>query len=140
MDSAWAMRATDRRALRRLVSVPCQAVAERGFRLLGERVVDLSPEGMLVQSDATAELGEEVLVAFRAPRMRLWMDAQAQVARIVWGDRAGDRCRGIGLRFTRLAASDRAILVPGLAGFAPPAPGRRLRMDYASVVRAVASG
>ena len=51
----------ERRSIRRQVDLPCQAVAEEGFRLLGERVTDLSPEGMQVVSSAQVRVGEPVL-------------------------------------------------------------------------------
>ena len=79
--------AIERRSTRRQVDLPCQAVAEEGFRFLGGRVIDLSPEGMQVASGAQVRVGEPVLVSFRAPNSTDWMDAEAEVARVVRGQR-----------------------------------------------------
>ncbi len=129
--------ALDRRSTRRLVDLPCQAVAEEGFRLLGERVLDLSPEGMQVESRAQVRVGESVLVSFRAPHGDDWMDAEAEVARVVRGQRGTDKGRSIGLRFTHQNLFDRVMLRERLKNIAPPVPARQLRRDYAGFVRGV---
>ena len=130
--------ALDRRSTRRFVDLPCQAVAEEGFRLLGERVLDLSPEGMQVESRAQVRVGESVLVSFRAPHGDDWMDAEAEVARVVRGQRGTDKGRSIGLRFTHQNLFDRVMLRERLKNIAPPVPARQLRRDYAGFVRGVA--
>lgn len=131
----WIARASQRRTVRRAVGTVCQAVTEEGFRLLGEQAIDLSTEGMLLASELEPELGADVIVSFRAPGTRLWIDAEAKVARIVRGRRRGDRARGIGLRFGELDAVSRAILTATLHGRPPPAPARPIRRDYARTVR-----
>lgn len=119
---------SSRRAVRRDVRTRCQAVGLSRFRLLGEQVLDLSPRGMLVACDTGVELGEDVLVSFRAPGQdRLWMDAEAQIARVVNGYRPGDRGYCIGLDFTYLERVDRNELLTRLVGVPPPVPQRRLR-------------
>lgn len=131
----WIARASDRRSVRRAVGTRCQAVTESEFELLGERVVDISAEGMLVESDREPAIGEEVIVAFRAPGTGQWLDAEATVARVVRGRRQGDRCRGVGLSFKPLDAVSRSILSESLRGHPPPVPGRGLRKDYARSIR-----
>lgn len=128
-----------RNALRRAVRVPCQVVAEAGFRLLADRTLDLSLAGMLVDTRGSyAALGEEVFVSFRAPRSHLWMDARATVTRLVKGRRAEDRAVGVGLVFTELDEIDRAVLRFKLQGTPPPVPARMPPVDYARTVRAIA--
>lgn len=129
-----------RGVMRRGVQLGCEAVAEEGFRVLGERTLDVSPEGMLLETrGAYARIGEEVIVSFRPPTSRVWIDAVAKVARIVKGRRRGDRAQAIGLRFVEMDGADRAILAAKLIGHPPPVPGRQAPIDYASVVRRIAS-
>jgi c-di-GMP-binding flagellar brake protein YcgR len=129
--------ARQRRVLRRAARVPCQVVAERGFRLVAERTVDLSMDGMLVRSDSEVSLGEEVLVALRMPSGRIWVDAQARVARIIEGRRRGDGGRALGIRFEEISNVDRALLGASLHGMPPPVPARQIRRDYATTVRLI---
>ena len=138
--SYWVKSAADRRTIRRAVELPCQVVAEAGFRLLGEQTLDVSVEGILLRSDAPVRIGEAVFVALRAPRGDHWIDAEAVVARVVRGLRARDRGPAIGLRFTQVDPVDAAILAGGLRGLPPPLPRRHRRKDYAgSVVHIVES-
>ena len=117
-----------RRAVRRAVRSECQAVQLREFRLLSERVLDLSPIGMLVKCERTTALGDDVIVSFRAPGADSpWLEAEAEVARVIRGYRAADRGYCAGLRFTYIEKSARDELLTRLAGHPPPIPQRRLR-------------
>ena len=129
----------DRKAVRRSVVSRCEAVADRGFRLVGRTLRDLSAEGAFLETDADVEIGEEIYIAFQAPRTRLWMDARARVVRHVRGRRAGDSSRGVGLRFETIDAVDRAVLEGSLSALPPPVPARPVRADYASAVLAIGS-
>jgi hypothetical protein len=98
------------------------------FRLLGERVLDVSPLGMLVACDHPAQLGADVLVSFKAPgRDAPWFEAEAEVARVVNGYRIADRGYCAALRFTYFERAARNELLSRLAGLPPPIPQRRLR-------------
>lgn len=117
-----------RRAVRRAVRSECQAVQLDEFRLVGERVLDLSPVGMLVSCEKTTRVGDDVLVSFKAPGADApWLEAEAEVARVVHGARAADRGYGAGLRFTYFERSARNELLTRLVGLPPPIPQRRLR-------------
>jgi hypothetical protein len=117
-----------RRAVRRAARTRCQAVGLNGFRLLGERALDLSPRGMLVACDAGVELGERLVVSFKAPGDDgLWFDAEAELSRIVQGFRPDDPGYCIGLDFLYFEKSSREELLVRLAGTPPPSPGRRVR-------------
>src|SRR5690348_15508192 len=95
------MQAMQRRAMRRAVRTRCQVVGASEVRWLGDRVLDLSPRGMLVVCERSTRAGDDVLVSFRAPgREDLWFDAEAIVARVVAGQRANDTEYGAGLEFT----------------------------------------
>lgn len=121
------MQAMQRRAMRRAVRTRCQVVGVSEFQLLGERVLDLSPRGMLVACERSARLGDDLLVSFRTPgREELWFDAEAVVARVVAGQRANDTEYAAGLEFTYFQKSDRHELLARLAGFPPPVPRPRL--------------
>ena len=50
-----------RRTVRRAVRLACQVVSEDAFRLVGRRALDLSPAGMLLESDADAQIGDEFI-------------------------------------------------------------------------------
>ena len=117
-----------RRAVRRAVRTRCTAVATRDFSLLGNRVLDLSPRGMLVACDAPARVGDVALVSFLAPgRDTLWMDAEAEISRVVHGLRDGDPGFCLALDFTYFEKHARNELLCRLAGTPPPIPQRRTR-------------
>jgi c-di-GMP-binding flagellar brake protein YcgR len=128
-----------RRAVRRAVRLSCQVVSEEAFRLVGRRALDLSPAGMLLESDEELDLGEELLVSFRAPRSGLFIDTRARVVRVVAGRRPGDHGRCLGLRFEQLDPLMRSALSASLAGLPPPLPQRASRVDYAATIRAIAA-
>jgi len=117
-----------RRAVRRAVQTRCHAVNMSDFRLLAERVLDLSTRGMLVACDAPACVGDRVLVSFQAPGGGdLWLDAEAIVARVITGQRWAQAGCGAGLEFTYFEKSARHELLSRLAGFPPPVPQHRDR-------------
>jgi hypothetical protein len=130
-------RARQRRSIRRAVSAECQVVTDRHFQLVGIRALDLSVEGMLVESDHRPPLGEEVIVSLKLPGTTMWVDAEAEVMRHVLGLRRSDPSAGIGLRFTGMDSITKVLLRSSLVGRPPPAPGRRLRRDYARTVEMI---
>jgi hypothetical protein len=104
-------------------------VRERDFRLLADRMLDLSATGVLVGPADPALTGERLLVSFRIPRSSVWVDAEATVTRVVHGRRPGEFSRSLALEFEELEALPRFILKEALRTVpsAPPrsAPGRR---------------
>jgi hypothetical protein len=119
--------ATKRQTLRRVVQVDCAVVRERDFKLLATRTRDLSTNGMLVPTDAVVLTGEDVLVAFRAPKTSAWFHCQATVARVVHGRRAEDGGRCLGIAFDSLDLWSQMILGDKLRGLPPPLPRRPVR-------------
>jgi hypothetical protein len=107
------------RPVRRSVVIPCQVVRERDFTLVGRQVLDLSEEGMLVRADARVLTGEPVIVTFLAPFSRIWIDAEAFVARVIHGRRPHDRGRELGLSFEHVDATARARFHRELGWFRP---------------------
>lgn len=130
--------ASDRRGTRRSVLVDCQVVREQTFRLLGEHAVDLSMHGMLLSTKRRARVGEEVIVSFRVPGTRVWIDTLAKVARVVRGRRQSDRGPGLGLAFSALDGEQERLLRSALTPFPPTLPARPSRVDYAATAAMIA--
>ena len=119
------------------MGITCQVVRERDFRLVAERALDVSPDGMLVRTDADLEVGESMIVSFKATSLGIWVDTEANVARIVKGRREGDRGAGIGLSFSTLDRVKRLILRGHLRRVPPPLPRRTQRIDWTATVRSL---
>jgi hypothetical protein len=114
-----------RRAVRRAVRARCQVVSSQGFELIGEALLDVSPGGAMLACDVPVALGESLVMAFRAPGEEpVWIDAEAVVARVIYGYRTGDPGYCAGLRFTYLERPARHELLSRLAGLPPPIPQR----------------
>jgi hypothetical protein len=131
------VRRNDRREVRRAASFTCQVVRERDFRLIADRALDISPDGMLVSSEHDLEVGESLIVSFKATQLGLWFDSEASVARIVKGRRDGDRGAGVGLSFSTLDRVKRLILRGHLRRVPPPLPRRTQRIDWTATVRSL---
>ena len=119
------------------MGLTCQVVRERDFRLVADRALDISPDGMLVQSESELEVGESLIVSFKATHFGLWFDSEAHVARIVKGRRDSDRGAGIGLSFSTLDRVKRLILRGHLRRIPPPLPRRTQRIDWSATVRSL---
>lgn len=133
------VRKNERREIRRAVSMQCQIVRAWDFRLISDHALDLSPDGMLVASEAEVEPGDTVFVSFQATELGLWFDTEAKVTRVVHGRRPRDRGRGVGLRFSTLSGVRRLILRGHLRRVPPPIPGRAQRIDWAATVQGIES-
>lgn len=126
-----------RRITRRAYQGRCHAISLRDFRMIGRRVLDISPFGLMVAADTPVAPGERILVSFQAPGGTEWFDAEARVARVIEGWRQGDPGYCMGLRFTQIPLSARMALRERLRGLPPPLPQRHVRMDYAETVRRI---
>jgi hypothetical protein len=136
--SAILVRRTLRRTLRRAVRSQCTAFGVSGYREIGTQVLDISPQGMLVACDDGVEVGDSIMLFFRAPgRDELWLDAEAEVTRIIHGYRRYDPGYCMGVRFTYLEKPEREQLSNRLVGYPPPIPQRRPKVDYAETVRRI---
>ena len=133
------IRSAKRRTVRRAWNTPCWAIRLDDCSLLGERILDLSPRGVLLACDAPVEPDKPVFISFRAPGTDdLWLNAEAEVARVVNGLRLDDPGYCLGLRLTYFDALSRIRLERRLRGLPPPVPRRRVRVDYADTVRRIA--
>ena len=117
------MGATRRIATRRDVLLPCQAVRESDFKLISDRTLDVSVDGLLLPVDEPILTGETLIVSFPIPGM--WIDAECSVTRVVLGRRPGDDgLLAIGVLFDVISPSARAALAGFLHGKPPPLPRR----------------
>lgn len=130
--------AEGRRSKRRSVLIDCQVVREHDFSLIGERAVDLSPHGMLLSSNRSVRMGEELIVTFRVPGTKVWIDTTAIVVRLVHGRRNGDRGPAVGLAFAPLASDEDRMVRGALVPFPPTLPARPGRVDYAATAALIA--
>jgi hypothetical protein len=121
-----------RASSRREVILPCQAVRLEDFRLIADRMIDLSTDGMFLPLRRQVATGESLIVSFSLPGM--WIDLEATVARVVLGRRPGDDGLAAGVLFDHVPAATRAVLAGFLHGRRAPLPRRgplaRLRRGH----------
>jgi hypothetical protein len=129
--------ANDRSAMRRGVSLSCEAVSLDRYRVLGRSTFDVSATGVLLAADDLGPKNEVVLLHLFAGDTKLV--AEARVTRVATGDRRGDLGPALGLTFTRVSQRALRALLARLRGWPPPIPGRHVRRDYAATVRAIAA-
>jgi hypothetical protein len=130
------MRRTPRshhRLPRHLFTSPCQVIREHDFRLVADRVIDLSVTGMLVAPADPVLTGERLLLSFHLPHADYWLDAEAIVTRVVHGRRPGEHTRALALYFDGISGLSRYMIRHSL-DYLPPAPpryrsGRRAEPD-----------
>jgi PilZ domain len=133
--------------MRRMARLGCTVRRIDDWRLVGDRTLDLSPQGMLVLSDERLDWGTELVVSFQATELPIWFDTLASVTRVVEGRRPGDGGRAIGLHFETLPAVSRLILRGHLRRHPPTLPRRERPMDilpvdpdYAQIVQNIWNG
>ena len=127
------------RPSRHTLRIPCQIVRERDFRLVADRVLNLSLSGMLVTPADPVLTGERLIVSFELPRWGIWVDAEAVVARVVHGRRPGEFSRALGLEFEDLDESSRFALECHLRHVPCAPPGRHGRLEASVIERLLPS-
>ncbi len=137
MDVPFLVAATERRSVRRFVRLECEVVRERGFKLLGRKALDLSTSGIRFAALDHALTGEPVILAFRAPGAKVWIDAEGTVSRVVHGRRTMDFGASMAVHFSSLPDELRTILRKQLLKCPPTVPKRGARVDYAATVRKI---
>lgn len=115
-------RSSRRISTRRGVTLPCQAVRERDFKLIADRTLDISVDGLLIPVEEDILTGETLILSFPIPGM--WIDAEATVTRVVHNRRPGDDGLACGVVFDVITPSARAALAGFLHGKPPPLPRR----------------
>ena len=116
---------TRRRAVRHSVRLDCQVVRERDFRLVADRIVNLSASGLVVSPADPALTGERLIVSFRIPHSGDWVDAEATVARVVHGRRPGEYARALALELENVEEIPQLLLKRALGRCPPSPPGHR---------------
>lgn len=129
--------AADRSSVRRHVRVHCEVVRERDFRRIADRVLDLSQNGMRVPLRVPVMTGEKVVLTFRTPDGKTFIDGEGYVARVSHGRRPGDFGPSVGIRFEVSDPAQRATLKKQLLRMPPTLPKRVHRVDYAATVRKI---
>lgn len=99
-----------RASSRHPIRIACQAVREKPFQLVADRITDLSLSGMLVVPTRPVLTGERILLSFRLPWSTLWIDSEATVTRVVHGRRAGELGCALGLEIEELYGIPRLLL------------------------------
>jgi hypothetical protein len=127
----------ERVAYRHSVHVDCQVVRERDFRLIGKRTIDLSTTGLLVASELDVNVGESMILSFRAPRSDRYIDAEGVITRISSGRRRGDVARAVGIEFSAIDQASFVALKTTLRRMPPTRPRRPSRLDYAALTRVI---
>jgi hypothetical protein len=133
--------------MRRATRLGCTVRRMDTWRLVGDRTLDLSPQGMLLLSDERLDSGTELVVSFQATELPIWFDTLASVTRVVEGRRPGDAGRALGVHFETLPSISRLILRGHLRRH-PPTLSRRERPvelgpvdpDYAQLVQDIWNG
>lgn len=113
------------RPTRHSVRLACQVVRERDFRLIADRIVNLSETGLLVSPADPALTGERLIVSFQIPHSGYWVDAEATVARVVHGRRPGEYSRCLALELENVEAIPKMLLARALGRCPPAPPGHR---------------
>ncbi len=113
--------ASHHRTPRRLIRQRCQVVRERDFKLIADRVVDLSASGALVMPADPVLTGERLILSFQLPSSLFWVDTEAVVTRVLHGRRPGEHTRGIALELDGLTDLGR-VMVERPPRHLPPAP------------------
>jgi hypothetical protein len=103
-------------------------VRERDFRLVADRILNLSPDGLLAGPADPTLTGEKLIVSFKVPRSAYWVDVEATVTRVVHGRRPGDHTRALGIEFEGLGRWAKFVLERNLKRLpaAPPGASRAL--------------
>ncbi len=130
----------ERVSVRKRISLDCKVLRSRDMRVIGERMLDLSPDGMLLSSTDPVLLREPVLITFRLPSLSRTFTAEGEVARILQGRRPKDHGRAIGVRFQNFDALSRMLVRTELRRVPPPLPSRAKRLDYAGLVKRIDLG
>ena len=110
-----------RQAVRRWVRIDAQIVRARDFVCVGDRIVDLSEDGLRARGvGEPVDVGDELVVAFRGPISGEWVERTGWVAHV-----AEDGSFGVVFETHELMHEEaRASLAEELARLPPVIPRR----------------
>lgn len=122
------------RTPRHLLRLPCQVVRERDFRLIADRLDNLSLTGLSVSPAEPVLTGEKLIVSFRLPHEAIWVDAEVRVTRVIHGRRPGEDVRSLGLAFEHLDFQAQRAIARELSQTPVAPPGRSMRDEQSERV------
>jgi hypothetical protein len=122
---------------RHVLRLPCQVVRERDFRLIADRLENLSLSGLSVSPAEPVLTGEKLIVSFRLPKEGVWVDAEARVTRVIHGRRPGEEGRALGLSFENVDEPAQQAIARELERIPVAPPGRSARDPHSQRVTRV---
>jgi hypothetical protein len=129
-----------RRPQRHSIRLACQVVRERDFRLIADRLTNLSVSGALVTPADPVVTGEALIVSFQLPGSSAFIDVDARVSRVLHGRRPGEYTRALGIVFSTLSEEQRLLLEAELLlRPATPLVGRTGRRSWMAGARRLAA-
>jgi len=120
------LRYIPRRPSRHPIRLSCEVVRERDFKRISSEILEISESGLLVRPEARVLMGDELLVTFMAPFSRIYIDAEATVARVVHGRRLTDGGPALGIAFDDLDDVSLALLRRHIEMLPLSTPNRRM--------------
>jgi hypothetical protein len=112
-----------RRVTRRAVDIACDLITERWDRPVQSHCVDLSPQGMRLETTFPLDVEDMVVVSLRPPHAVDELTLFARVASVVRAPRFLETGRiVVGLEFLAPDDDDLVILYEALRGLPPPLP------------------
>jgi Tfp pilus assembly protein PilZ len=115
-----------RSALRRAVDIQCDVVSDFWDEPLAHKAVNLSPQGIWLETDYPLHVGTEVVLSFEPPRAERRVLVYGDVRRVAFKRRASEKKgAGMAISFDYLSRRDTTMLEELLRGLPPPIPPRR---------------
>lgn len=121
------------RAIRRTANIACQVVRLHDFRLVADRIENVSETGLLVGPADPVLTGDEVIVSFQLPGFRDYIDAEAVVARVIHGRRPGESRRSLGLHWTAIDDYSKQLLDAYLRRLLPAPPRYKVLLRHSPI-------
>lgn len=120
------LRYIPRRPSRHPIRLSCEVVRERDFKRVSSEIIELSESGLLIRPETRVLTGEDLIVSFMAPFSRIFIDAEATVARVIHGRRLTDGGPAVGIAFNDLDEVSLALLRRHIEMLPFSTPARRV--------------
>jgi hypothetical protein len=99
----------DRDASSALSALEVQAVREADFTLLGEEVVGVSSDGIVLSTSRPAKQGEAVMVSLRVPSTGNWVDAEGIIAAVA-NPEPGEPAQQVSIELGRMDGDSKSVV------------------------------
>lgn len=117
---------SQRRALRRAVSLDCQVISDDWEGPVPHLATNLSPDGIWLTTMYPLHVGSEVVLSFSPPGSEDELLVYGGVRRVEIKRRQSDPpSAGMGIAFDYLSRTDTELLRDRLVGLPPPLPSRK---------------